>query len=258
MPAHINYIRHVNTFFAQARQDKRLHANHVSLYMSLFHVWNQHRFQNPFPILREEVVSFCHIGSPNTYTQCLKDLAAFGYILYQKGGLRGASSQISFLQLGDNQAEMPPVQLCLFSNPFLETFFPSFKHAIIGTPISCGSKKETVISRKIDTGNLKNDTVIDRKIDTAGRKTDTATSLRIDTRCLKNDTTSRRKIDTVSVAKLRQLYKHINNNKLERVNRRSRKKKLKNHVPKNHPNEPAVSPLPGPAAPPAGPPPVLD
>lgn len=65
MAARINYI-HLNTFFAQIRKDDRLHANHISLYLALFQVWNQYRFSNPFPILREEVIRLCHIGSLNT------------------------------------------------------------------------------------------------------------------------------------------------------------------------------------------------
>lgn len=34
----VNYIRHVNAFFAQVRKDNRLRAHHISLYMALFQV----------------------------------------------------------------------------------------------------------------------------------------------------------------------------------------------------------------------------
>lgn len=81
----INYIRHLNAFFAQVRKDNQLRAHHVSLYMALFQVWNQHHFKKSFPILREEVVRLCRIGSMNTYTRCLKELHSYGYIHYQQG-----------------------------------------------------------------------------------------------------------------------------------------------------------------------------
>lgn len=97
---HVNYVRHLNGFFRQVKKDDRLHANHVSLYIALFQIWNEHRFANPFPIIRHEVLLLCRIGSYNTYTQCLKALHEFGYILYQPAAQRGSLSCISIQHLG--------------------------------------------------------------------------------------------------------------------------------------------------------------
>ncbi|MEI3800387.1 MULTISPECIES: hypothetical protein [unclassified Chitinophaga] len=82
-----NYIRHMNAFFAQVRRDDRLHANHVSLYMALFQIWNQHHFKKSFPILREEVIALCCIGSMNTYTRCIKELHSYGISCTNRAGL---------------------------------------------------------------------------------------------------------------------------------------------------------------------------
>lgn len=63
-------------------EDNRLHATHVSLYISLFTLWNLNRFENPISINREEVMKISKIGSRNTYHKCLKELDQFGYLEY--------------------------------------------------------------------------------------------------------------------------------------------------------------------------------
>lgn len=118
MATRVNYIQHLNAFFAQVRKDDRLRANHISLYLALFQVWNQHRFRNPFPILREEVINLCHIGSLNTYTHCLKELDAFDYIKYQPAKQRGAPSLICVKSLKSDQSSRESAQLSLFQDSF--------------------------------------------------------------------------------------------------------------------------------------------
>lgn len=62
--------------------DDRLHATHVSLYISLFTLWNLNRFDNPISINREEVMKISKIGSKHTYHKCLKQLHEYGYLRY--------------------------------------------------------------------------------------------------------------------------------------------------------------------------------
>lgn len=94
-----NYIRHLNAFFARVRRDDRLHALDISLYMALFQIWNQQKFQDSFPILRSEVISLCRIGSLNTYTKCLKHLNKLGYIQYKPSSQLREKSVISIMLL---------------------------------------------------------------------------------------------------------------------------------------------------------------
>ena len=109
-----NYIRHLNAFLSQVKKDQRLHANHVSLYLALFHVWNYHRFQNPFPILREEVMSLSCIGSRATYVRCLKHLHHCRYIIYVPAKQAYAVSYVSIMPLADFIDDAHPVQLLPF------------------------------------------------------------------------------------------------------------------------------------------------
>lgn len=113
----MNYIRHLNAFFFQhVRRDKRLNANHVSLYIALFQFWNYNRFQNPFSIVRDEVMSITGIGSKNTYHKCMKELHQFGYIRYQPSINKFQKSKVHMIRLNIIEKEVPN-QLVLFENP---------------------------------------------------------------------------------------------------------------------------------------------
>ena len=108
----------------QLRKDARLHANHVSLYMALFQVWNHHRFQNPFPILREEVMGLSCIGSRSTYVRCLKHLDYCRYITYAQTKQAYAASYVSIIPLADFLADPNREQLMLFQDPKADTMRP--------------------------------------------------------------------------------------------------------------------------------------
>ena len=78
----INYIKHLNIFFQNLSQDKRLNATHVSMYVVLFYQWNSTRFSDEFYINRNEIMSLSKIGSKGTYHKCLKDLHQWKYLEY--------------------------------------------------------------------------------------------------------------------------------------------------------------------------------
>lgn len=78
----MNYIKHLNGFFERLSNDQRMTAYHISLYLVLFQFWNLSRFQNPFPISRQELMALSRIGSVNTYARCVKELHSWGYISY--------------------------------------------------------------------------------------------------------------------------------------------------------------------------------
>lgn len=83
MAATTNYITHLNCFFDKLQNDNRFNTTHVSLYMALFHLWNQARFANDFFINRNEVMQLSRIGSKGTYHKCLHNLSDWKYIVYK-------------------------------------------------------------------------------------------------------------------------------------------------------------------------------
>ncbi len=77
-----NYILHLNNSFKRFTDDTRTSPFHLSLYMALFHKWNNAKFRNPISVARDDLMYLSKIGSTNTYTKCLKELDEWGYIKY--------------------------------------------------------------------------------------------------------------------------------------------------------------------------------
>ena len=79
----MNYIKHLTGFFEKVSADYDLNPTHISLYMAIFQLWNQNRFQNPISISRDELMRISKISSTATYHKCMKDLTERGYVIYK-------------------------------------------------------------------------------------------------------------------------------------------------------------------------------
>ena len=110
----MNYIKHLNAFFSIVKQDNRLTASHVSLYLALFQYWNFNRFQNPFPVYRENIMQLSKIGSKNTYHKCIRELHECKYIYCHPDTQKYQPVKISMVPL-DKLVAQDRNQLDLFS-----------------------------------------------------------------------------------------------------------------------------------------------
>ncbi len=79
----MNYIKHLTGFFEKVSADYDLNPTHISLYMAVFQLWNQNRFQNPISISRDELMRISKIASTATYHKCMKDLTEREYVIYK-------------------------------------------------------------------------------------------------------------------------------------------------------------------------------
>lgn len=93
----VNYVRHLNGFFSLVRNDNRLRAHHISLYLALFQIWNSCQFRKQFPVNRQWAMQLSKIGSANTYTESIKWLHQCGYIIYRPSGRRYIPCQVSIV-----------------------------------------------------------------------------------------------------------------------------------------------------------------
>jgi hypothetical protein len=96
--ANVNYILHLNSFFEKIPNDKRLRPVHVSLYMALFHFWNNARFTNDFFICRAEVMKQARVGSKGTYHRCINELDEWKYIKYSPSHSPSLGSTINMIE----------------------------------------------------------------------------------------------------------------------------------------------------------------
>ena len=78
----MNYIKHLTGFFEKVSTDFDLNPTHISLYMAIFQLWNQNRFQNPICISRDELMRISKIASYATYHKCIKELDERNFVKY--------------------------------------------------------------------------------------------------------------------------------------------------------------------------------
>lgn len=124
----VNYIKHLNGVFLQFSKDTRLNPTHISLYVTLFQLWNTNRFPEEFYINREEVMKYSKIGSKSTYHRCIKELSHWNYIIYFPSHNPYKGSKIKMLKF-----ETSTGQVVVHNSPKNDTsngqaLVPIYKH----------------------------------------------------------------------------------------------------------------------------------
>jgi len=165
----MNYIRHLNGFFARLAEDKRMSSYHISLYFALFQQWNADRFGEQFVITRAETMDMSRLGSVNTYARCMKELSQWGYIQYIPSSNIHSGSRVSCIRF-DNATDTG-IENNTAANTGTDTV------SDIGTPSDLINDTATDTAR--NTG-IENDTAGDTVTDT-GRNTGTSSNLINDT-----------------------------------------------------------------------------
>lgn len=79
----VNYILHHKEACKRLTEIKTFHSGHISVYNSLFLLWNETGFKDEFRIIRDDVMTIAKVGSANTYTKILKDLEKMKFIQYK-------------------------------------------------------------------------------------------------------------------------------------------------------------------------------
>jgi hypothetical protein len=101
----MNYIRHLSGFFDRVVLDDRLNPTHISMYMSLFQIWNLNRFNNPISISRSEMMKVSKIHAKATYHKVIKDLHEFGFIKYRPSYNPFKGSEIDLIEWDEEQVQ---------------------------------------------------------------------------------------------------------------------------------------------------------
>lgn len=141
----MNYIRHLTAFYNHIKKDDCLTASHISLYMALFQYWNFNRFQNPFPVYRDNMMKLSKIGSKNTYHKCIKELHEAKYIYYHPSPSKFLPVKIS---IGRLDIEEDPVsrykQLGLFGEENGDSASPKIDTGSVPDLTATGTDFDTV------------------------------------------------------------------------------------------------------------------
>jgi hypothetical protein len=72
----------LQSFLDASKEDPRITPFHVSLYVAIFYAWTMSGSGDPLILCKSAIMPLAKIQARSTYNQCLRDLNAFGYILY--------------------------------------------------------------------------------------------------------------------------------------------------------------------------------
>ena len=160
----MNYIRHLNGFFARLAEDKRMSSYHISLYFALFQQWNADRFGEQFVITRTETMYMSRLGSVNTYARCMKELSLWGYIQYIPSSNIHSGSRVSCIRFdtASDTASSTGTDTGIENDTAGDTGTDTGRN----TGTSCNLINDTATDIARNTG-IKNDTAGDTGTDTA-------------------------------------------------------------------------------------------
>ena len=92
-------VKELTRFYSAIREDNRIGATHISVYMALFQFYNLNKFENPILITRKAVMETAKINGLATYHKCIKDLDEFGYINYRPSFNPGIGTRVVLLKV---------------------------------------------------------------------------------------------------------------------------------------------------------------
>ncbi|GAB3843795.1 hypothetical protein GCM10028822_00360 [Hymenobacter terrigena] len=98
--ASVNYVHHTRAAHRKLLAEPACRPHHMSLYMALFHQWNNERFPKSLRIERPLLMQEARIGSKNTYSAALRELEAWGLIGYYPTRNSNEGSRIAIVELG--------------------------------------------------------------------------------------------------------------------------------------------------------------
>ena len=67
--------------------------------MALFHFYTLNKFENPIMVNRAVIMETAKINGIATYHKCIKDLAQYGYIIYQPSFNPGVNTRVALLKV---------------------------------------------------------------------------------------------------------------------------------------------------------------
>ncbi|MDR0228920.1 MAG: hypothetical protein LBI72_07640 [Flavobacteriaceae bacterium] len=114
----INYIKHMNTWYQLTNVNPEVKPTHISIYLALFQLWNTNRFSEVFIISRAEIMNMAKVGSTTTFSNVMKDMVRWGWIVYEPSQSKYGQSKVRIVYGEEVQEQYRKLQQgrCGFSN----------------------------------------------------------------------------------------------------------------------------------------------
>jgi hypothetical protein len=99
----MNEINHLKTFFRKIIAQEEISTSHISIYMTLYHLWKNNQFESPIQITRCTVMQYSKVASKTTYHKCIKELHGLGYIIYDPSYHPHFGSKLYMINLDESK-----------------------------------------------------------------------------------------------------------------------------------------------------------
>jgi hypothetical protein len=89
-------LKPLSAFFLAIEKDFRISTTHIAIYVALLQFRIDKGFINPVQAYSSEITDLAKISSPKTYHKCIRELDAYGYIIYVPTRNKNKRSKIYF------------------------------------------------------------------------------------------------------------------------------------------------------------------
>lgn len=90
-------------FCSLIADDMRIMPTHISMYVALWHAWQQNGSEGPVLIDKAMLMRAAKISARQTYHDALRSLHAFGYIRYEPSADPRVKSRVWLTAPGENR-----------------------------------------------------------------------------------------------------------------------------------------------------------
>lgn len=89
-------LKPLSSFFLAIEKDFRISTTHIAIYAALLKFRIDKGFMNPVQAYSIEIQTIAKIASPKTYHKCMRELDAYGYIIYVPTKNKNKRSKVYF------------------------------------------------------------------------------------------------------------------------------------------------------------------
>lgn len=89
-------LKPLSAFFQAIEKDFRISTTHIAIYAALLQFRMDKGFINPLQAYSIEIQKIAKIASPKTYHKCIRELDAYGYVIYVPTKNKNKRSKVYF------------------------------------------------------------------------------------------------------------------------------------------------------------------
>ncbi|WP_240409090.1 hypothetical protein [Flavobacterium psychrotrophum] len=87
----------LSAFFHRSVNDQRVSTTHIGIFAALVQYSTDRGSLNPYRAYSHEIMAIAKVSALRTYSKCMQELDAYGYLRYEASKKKNLPSKIFFL-----------------------------------------------------------------------------------------------------------------------------------------------------------------